>query len=135
MDISGLNLPFLCHVLVEIPASISFMLHPSQQLITDTPHAHAMIRQYALLLFSSVLIAATFVRRPLDNTAACVAGALALYHVGPTLRSFSRLRGSYPDSKSLIRSEAFCYLMVHVICGSLLGQLCWQILRTELVKA
>lgn len=55
------------------------------------PHAHAIIRQYALLLVSSNLIAYAFLFRPTDEASNAVAAALALYHTGPLLRAGYRI--------------------------------------------
>ncbi|KAL9052935.1 MAG: hypothetical protein Q9206_004110 [Seirophora lacunosa] len=54
------QLPFLFHIIVEVPASIAFFLHPSMTLSQRQGHAHAVIRQYALLLMASNLIAYAF---------------------------------------------------------------------------
>ncbi|KAI4280105.1 MAG: hypothetical protein L6R35_005975 [Caloplaca aegaea] len=75
-----LRRPFLLHMIVELPASIAFFLNPSMTLSQSQPHAHAVIRQYALLLMSSNIIAYNFIFRSPDETSASVAAALAVYH-------------------------------------------------------
>ncbi|QSZ36328.1 hypothetical protein DSL72_007454 [Monilinia vaccinii-corymbosi] len=88
------RLPFILHTIVEIPASLNFFFNPSSQLSTPAPQAHAVIQQYALLLFVSSLISILFAWRPVDRTSRNVAGALSLYHIAPTLRAAGRiLRG------------------------------------------
>ncbi|KAI9871303.1 MAG: hypothetical protein M1830_003058, partial [Pleopsidium flavum] len=54
------TIPFLLHILLELPASILFFLRPSTQLPHPHPPSHALIRQYAILLLSSNLIAFVF---------------------------------------------------------------------------
>ena len=114
------NIGFVVHVVIEIPAAMNFMFLPSKQLGEYTPHAHAIVRQYALLLLASVLISLVFAMRPVDAVSGAVAGSLALYHVGPTLRSLGRLRQRIAEKKPLLRSEAALYLVVHMVCGVLL---------------
>lgn len=86
------SIPFFLHILTEMPASGGFLLRPSLTLQTPQPAAHGVIRQYALLLASSTLIAATFLFQPPSTTSCQVAGALALYHIGPLVRALSRAR-------------------------------------------
>lgn len=115
---------FLLHVVVEIPAAVNFMVLPSKQLGSYTPNAHAVIRQYALLLLCSVSIAMIFLARPTDNLSRSVAGSLAIYHIGPILRSCGRLRTQASRSAQILRSEAFQYLICHILCGTSLS-LCY----------
>ncbi|KAL9021230.1 MAG: hypothetical protein Q9185_001631 [Variospora sp. 1 TL-2023] len=75
-----LRRPFFLHLIVELPASIAFFLNPSMTLSQSQPHAHVVIRQYALLLMSSNIIAYNFIFRSPDETSASVAAALAVYH-------------------------------------------------------
>jgi hypothetical protein len=120
MPPSLLKISLWLHILIETPASLNFFLNPSQQLHPSTPApaaaaAEALIRQYALLLLSSNLIALIFAVRPVDRTSRRVAGALGLYHAGPIVRAASRL----------LHGEAFfnggfggpaTHLGVHVAC-------------------
>lgn len=85
--------PFVAHVVVETPASINFFLRPSGQLTTSAPQAHAVIRQYAVLLLSSIITASSFALRDLDELSGQVAGAFALYHLAPLVRASGRLVG------------------------------------------
>ena len=77
-----LNIPFFLHILGEFGASVGFFFRPSQTLQRPQPHAHGVIRQYALLLTSTNLIAAIFLTQnhPTEISRK-VAGALALYHL------------------------------------------------------
>ncbi|KAL8832041.1 MAG: hypothetical protein Q9170_005038 [Blastenia crenularia] len=90
-----IHLAFFFHILIELPASIAFLANPSMTLSQPQPHAHAVIRQYALLLMSSNIIAYTFLFRPADGVSGAVAAALALYHVGPLVRAGYRIRSGY----------------------------------------
>lgn len=86
-------LPFILHILIEVPASINFFVNPNQQLqlSAPSPMADAVIRQYATLLFVSAIIAFVCVIRPIDVTSQRIAGSLALYHLAPLARAASRL--------------------------------------------
>lgn len=122
--IKGYNMAFMLHIIIEVPAAINFMVQPSKQLGIYTPHAHAIIRQYAVLLVSSILISVIFVSRPLDSLTRNVAGSLAIYHVGPFLRSWSRLQSQAKQSLPVLLSEAALYLICHLLCGMTLISCC-----------
>jgi hypothetical protein len=85
------TLPFWMHFIIETPASLNFFFKPSEQLSTPAPQAHAIIAQYAVLLFSSNLVALIFANRPVDGTSKLVAAALAVYHLAPLVRAVSRV--------------------------------------------
>lgn len=84
---SNLNPSFLIHIALEVPASLNFYLRPDHQLSAPAPQAHAVIRQYAVSLLSSSLVAAVFAFRKRDETSAWVAAALAVYHLAPLVRA------------------------------------------------
>ena len=87
-----MNVPFFVHILGEFGASAGFFLRPSQTLRRPQPEAHAVIRQYALLLTSTNLIAAIFLFQDhATTTSTKVAGALALYHLGPLTRAVMKV--------------------------------------------
>lgn len=117
MKLTTANAGFVLHIAIEIPAAINFMLFPSKQLQIHTPHAHAVIRQYALLLLSSVLISMLFVSRPADDLSRFVAGSLAIYHIGPALRSCGRMSRQKAEAQPVFLSEAFLYLCCHFVTG------------------
>lgn len=123
---SPINLPFLLHAIVEAPAFVNFLLFPSGQLGTTTLHAHPVVRQYALLILSSILIASVFISRVNDELSGQIGGSLALYHVGPSIRALSRLHRRAELSKPLFLSEASFHLFVHSICCGSLLQCCWS---------
>jgi hypothetical protein len=119
---------FLIHIAIEIPACLSFYLFPSRQLGTYTPYAHPVIRQYAVLLFATVLVAMVFLRHPIDETSGKVAGALAVYHIAPSLRSIERLTRQSRTRQLTFLSEAALYLLVHVLCCATLLHHAWRAL-------
>lgn len=83
--------PFWAHIICEAPASLNFFLYPSEQLSAPAPQAHALIKQYSVLLLVSSLIALIFALRPLDQTSRNVAAALSLYHLAPSVRALERI--------------------------------------------
>lgn len=94
------SLPFICHIILEVPAALAFALFPSATLRSSQPDAHAVIRQYALLLVTTVVIAVIFgfgihepqaVNPHVHRLERQVAGALALYHLGPMVRAGYRI--------------------------------------------
>ena len=105
---------FLLHLIVELPASINFLLRPSATLSIAQPEAHAVIRQYALLLLSTNLIVMTFLMRDMDQLSGKVAGALALYHIGPVARALSRIQKR--DSGSVLGGP-WLHAFIHVLCA------------------
>jgi len=76
---SHFNIPFLIHFLGDFGASYGFCVRPSSTLLELQPYAHPVIRQYALLLISTHLIAANFLFQEHPSSISYrVAGALAL---------------------------------------------------------
>lgn len=120
LALSNFHIGFLFHIIIETPALFNFFVFPSKQLGTHTPHAHAVIRQYAVLILTSNLVAMSFVCRPMDELSGKIAGALAIYHIAPSVRSIMRLKRQAREGRPLIPSEAFLYLVVHTICGAVL---------------
>jgi hypothetical protein len=119
---------FLFHTIVEFPACLNFFLFPDDQLSRPAPQAHAIIRQYAVLLLSSVMISMIFTFRVLDTTSGKVAGALALYHVAPVLRAGSRVltRTQLQMEHSLLKQPSL-HFIVHSLCLGSLGLTCWNL--------
>lgn len=125
------SFPFILHILVEAPATLTFALFPSSTLSIPQPHAEAVIRQYALLLLSSNVIAAIFVFRDQSVIAGAVlegrvAAALALYHVGPLIRAAVRNRSNEESGKGLL-GQPWLHAWVHALClVALAGRtMCW----------
>jgi hypothetical protein len=119
------SLPFLIHAVIETPASINFFVFPSDQLGAQTPNAHPVIRQYACLLFATVLVSLAFTQRPPDELSGQVAGAFSLYHIAASIRAGSRLQRQMSEGKHIVLSEASLHLIVHTICIGSLWHHCW----------
>ena len=115
-SLRGFNLAFVAHAMIEIPAAINFMFNPDKQLNLPAPQAHAIIRQYATLLASSVLISLVFIRGPSTRNSKTVAGSLSIYHIAPFIRSWYRLR-ELPSDLSMVGSQPFLYASVHLVSG------------------
>ncbi len=123
--------PFLFHVIMESPAIIAFALFPSATLRSRQPDAHAVIRQYALLLLTTVFIAAFFAFQSHDMQGSSVqaqklerqvAGALALYHMGPMTRAAGKIRDWENRGHRLM---TIVHLLTHGACGmTLAGRAC-----------
>lgn len=110
-----LQFPFLLHALIEFPASLKFFLKPDSGLVLslndkriDEPKEHSsisqhtqlVIRQYAILLFVSVIISILFATRELDDLARGVGGSIGIYHVGPVWRAAWRIaHDDYGDGR------------------------------------
>lgn len=127
MYITTYSTPFLFHIILETPAAIAFALFPSATLRTPQIQAHAVIRQYALLIWSTVLISAAFAcwsndllsldphTRMLEHQ---VAGALALYHLGPLARAGRRM---WDVEGRCWRAMPCLHLLSHGACGMALA--------------
>jgi hypothetical protein len=121
MPLTIQHLPFLIHILLETPASLNFFLRPSEQLSVPAPQAHAIIKQYAILLLSSNLVALVFLLRDVDETSRAVAGALGVYHFAPLVRAVSRLSAGRQYGKGL--GGAGVHAVVHGVALGALGGL------------
>lgn len=122
--ITPICLPFLFHLIVEVPASIGFFFYPSATLAEVQPHAHSVIRQYGLLLTSTNLVAWTFLFEDPSPLSGRVAAALGLYHVGPIVRSWTRTKGDEGTTNMRERWRGpWLHLGVHVFCAvALMGE-------------
>lgn len=91
MHISLPAISFLLHVLIETPASLTFILRPQSQLSPLPPAAALILQSFGGLLLSLNLVAIVFVRRTFDPVARHVAAAFAFWHLWPCYRAFVRL--------------------------------------------
>ena len=105
---------FALHLIVEIPASINFFWQPSATLPCLQPHAHGVIRQYALLLFCTNIIVLACIYEPLGQLSRQVARALGIYHVGPLLRALSRI-GNAEEQDNL--GGPYLHTFAHSACA------------------
>lgn len=110
-------MPFLLHIIIELPAALRFALYPSSTLQAPQPYAHAVLRQYALLLLSSIVIAAIFAFASGDRDwiERGVAGSLSLYHLGPAFRAFYRRRRGEGRGTSWLQQPGM-HAIVHLTC-------------------
>ena len=93
------------------------------------PHAQALIRQYALLLLSTTIMAALFVLQDRrgqgpEMPERGVASALALYHLGPLTRAAHRCRRGEGTGRGLL-GQPLLHVLVHVLCSLALGGRGW----------
>ena len=119
------SVPFILHIVIELPAAISFAFRPSATLSRPQPQAQAVIRQYALLLLSTIIIAAAFVKQNQKDDGAkmqerSVASALALYHMGPLIRAAHRSSNREGTARHIL-DQPWLHVLVHVLCCLLLG--------------
>ena len=130
------TVPFWIHILIEAPASINFFFNPSEQLPSPASQAHAIIRQYAVLLLVSNLIALIFALRPLDQTGKNVAAALSVYHLAPVVRAGTRIFYSfYGDSYGQGLGGPWLHLSVHGGCFVALSTLgLWGKIEKKRIK-
>jgi hypothetical protein len=126
MPLTTATTPFWLHIIIEIPASLNFFFNPSEQLSSPAPQAHAIIKQYAVLLLVSSFIALILALRPIDRTSKNVAGALSLYHLSPLLRAAGRLMDRGASYGSGLGGP-WIHLIVHGLCFVLLVGLFMEI--------
>lgn len=125
---------FLLHAIIETVASANFLVFPDSQLPRAAPQAHAVIRQYGILLLCSVLISVLMALEPLNVLSGKMAGALALYHVGPITRAASR---TFTRAESMQRTsitQPLFYLFIHSVCLATLGLTSWDLFISHYVQ-
>ena len=138
---SSTETAFAFHLFIELPAAWLFFFRPSQTLEMPQPHAHAVIRQYALLLMSTNIIAtAAFFQRSEEMTKT-IAGALVLYHVGPIIRAVNRGTRSLPNritnkKPNTVRETTgtrlgnpWPHAILHTVCLVLLLNVCLGVIH------
>lgn len=105
---------FVLHLVIETTAAINFFLRPSATLSSPQPHSHGVIRQYALLLLTTNIIAAAVLSRAMyDELSGQIAAAFALYHAGPLVRAVSKIRrGNAGD----VLGGAWLHALSHLLC-------------------
>ena len=125
MIMSLCQIAFLCHLIVELPASLNFFFWPSATLSNPQILAHGLIRQYAVLLMSLNLIVAKFLLRQPDQLSRYIAGALILYHFGPLIRAITKLQKVDQQSTSL--GGPMVHFVAHGTCIAALSASCWTL--------
>ncbi|KAK4199772.1 hypothetical protein QBC40DRAFT_227328 [Triangularia verruculosa] len=122
LHIPILKLPLLLHLLVETPASLSFLLLPEAQLPGPSPEATLILRNFGGLLLSTNLIALVFLLRPhFDSLSALVTLCLGTYHVWPIYRAYSRLKHTNLGQKKKetdrkVFGGPIVHFWVHLFC-------------------
>ena len=119
-----LGLSLILHIIIETPAAFLFILKPSSTLTTPQPHAHAVIRQYGLLLFcTNGIILILLLTRNFGTSSILVeqrvAGALAVYHLGPLVRALGRLQRG--EKAKNVMANPILHMLVHAMCLLLLS--------------
>lgn len=120
-SISSQSFSLFLHILVEIPATIGFLLFPSASLPEPQPQAHAVIRQYGMLLGSTNLIVGILLISRLSMPGTVygllegrVAGALALYHLGPLSRAAARIYRR--ENTGSVLFGPWLHIFLHAVC-------------------
>lgn len=126
------NLALLFHVLVEAPASLSFLLNAPKQLQQSKPSPEAVLvcQSYGGLLAATNVLCILFVfcrgSTNFDDASAIIAVSLAMYHVMPLRRAWVRIKAQGAGRGWLQQADAlggpYVHLMVHVL---LLVSLTW----------
>lgn len=126
------NLALLFHVLIEAPASLSFLLNAPKQLRESRPSPEAVLvcQSYGgLLAATNVLCLLLIYRRGstrFDDASAIIAASLALYHVMPIRRAWVRVKTQGAGRGWLQQADAlggpYMHLIVHAL---LLVSLTW----------
>ncbi|KAK3349917.1 hypothetical protein B0T25DRAFT_549222 [Lasiosphaeria hispida] len=87
------KLPLVLHLLVETPAALSFILHPTAQLPGCAAEAKLILRSYGGLLLATNLICLGSLARPgVDSTVGLIALCMGTYHLWPTYRAYARMK-------------------------------------------
>lgn len=120
------NLALIFHVLIETPASLSFLLNAPKQLRESRPSPEAVLvcQSYGgLLVATNVLCLLLMYSRGLatfDDASAIVAASLAIYHVMPMRRAWVRATAQGAGRGWLQQADALGGPCVHFIVHALL---------------
>lgn len=126
------NLALLFHVLVEAPASLSFLLNAPKQLRESKPSPEAVLvcQSYGGLLVATNVLCVLFLycrgSSNFDDASAIIAASLAIHHVMPMRRAWVRIKAQGAGRGWLQQADAlggpYVHLMVHAL---LLVSLTW----------
>lgn len=120
------NLALLFHVLIEAPASLSFLLDAPKQLREARPSPEAVLvcQSYGgLLVATNVLCVLLLYCRGstnFDDASAIVAASLAIYHVMPLRRAWARIKAQDAGRGWLQQADAMGGPYVHFTVHALL---------------
>jgi hypothetical protein len=112
-----LKIPLLFHALLEAAAALSFILNPAVQLPSATSdiETRLILRSYGGLLLSSSILCAGFYLRPgFDEATRLVSGAMAVYHLFPIGRSWTRLQMGRVKGGKVFGGPSV-HLVVHLV--------------------
>jgi hypothetical protein len=116
----SLHVPLLFHLLIETPASISFIFFPKAQLPNASPDAILISRNLGGLLLATNLVCLVFLTggESYDNQlVAKVSLCLGTYHVWPAHRAYVRLaRGRNGGREKKVLGGPAVHLVVHLGC-------------------
>ena len=119
MELSPRQYALIAHAGVELAAGLNFLVRPSSTLAVPQPHAHAVIRQYGVLLLCTSAIATWAALQPENSVTRDIARMLALYHLAPALRAGRKIQQSQAERAF---SGAWLFLGVHIaLFGALIG--------------
>lgn len=126
------NLALLFHVLIEAPASLSFLLNAPKQLRESKPSSEAVLvcQSYGGLLVATNVLCVLFLccrgSSNFDDASAIIAVSLAIHHVMPMRRAWVRIKAQGAGRGWLQQADAlggpYVHLMVHAL---LLVSLTW----------
>lgn len=125
------NLALVLHLLVEIPASLSFLLGARKQLRDPNPSPEAVLvcQSYGGLLLSTNVLCSLFLyygrNGNVDDAKSVVATSLAVYHVFPIWRAWVRIRrqggpGRGWAQQADVLAGPYVHFVVHVLLFSVL---------------
>ncbi|KAK4242796.1 hypothetical protein C8A03DRAFT_39952 [Achaetomium macrosporum] len=125
----------LLHLIIETPASLSFLLASTAQLPGASPEARLILRNFGGLHLATNLLCLVFLlRKPaaaglgngdIEQLTAMSCVCLGTYHVWPIYRAWARMTGhggiDVERQKKVLGGPAV-HLVVHVAClAALLG--------------
>ncbi|KAK3303281.1 uncharacterized protein B0T15DRAFT_269735 [Chaetomium strumarium] len=126
----------LLHLIIETPASLSFLLAPTAQLPGASPEARLILRNFGGLHLATNLLCLVFLlRKPtaagndggdMEQLTAMSCVCLATYHVWPLYRAWARMTGyggiNVGRKQKKVLGGPAVHLVVHVAClAALLG--------------
>lgn len=130
------NLAVLAHLVIESMAALSFLLQPQIQLQDSEPSDDAVLicHSYAGSLLATDALCFLFLvykdNKTFDETSAMLAGSLAIYHLFPVKRAWSRIkrrRGDYKQEERMaggppVHLAIHGVLFVSLGCAGLYGR-------------
>lgn len=131
------NLALAFHLLVEVPASLSFILGARKQLREPNPSPEAVLicQSYGGLLLSANVLCFLLLyfngNGGVDGALSMVTTSLAVYHVFPIRRAWARIRsqgglGRGWAQQADVLGGPYVHLVVHVLLFSSLTYAAWH---------